>query len=254
MNNVLSIIFEQVKNNAISWIITGVVTYFTVRIATKHYYSMTKRRIVNGILELGLRSLMNLSNEKDLPDNAQAVFVEYKGRCWHTNDKEECKFGERIRKTVAVVGGNQSEVSRYKPLHYGVLGVANRFQMPVYYDFTEKKLYKYSRGTIQKIDVMTLENECFCRIENDIVSLGKTKSQRDVMIAVPIQSNHKTVGGITFDLKASYNNVFKKYESTDSEKIKRRKDRTNAKFVKTGLRTAKLIANTYFKKKGDELE
>ncbi|MCQ2462866.1 MAG: hypothetical protein MJ177_05610 [Clostridia bacterium] len=243
--------------NIIDWIITAIITYFTVRAATRQYYDSTKRNVSKGIMELGLRSLLKLDHSEEIPGYAQTIFVEYRGRCFdflHAKSNH-CRIGTKIRKTVEVVGGNRDEVSDYRPINYGVLGVANKLKTPVLFDFNLKKLYKYSRESITEISVESgCEGEFYYVSNNDKILLMDEDTERDVMIALPLLSNHKLVGGVTFDLKAGEKTIYQKYCDDDDSDIKDDKDAKNIKVFKEAMRATKILANAYFKKKGDEFE
>ena len=125
LNRIISVFIA----NGIDWVITALITYFTVRYATRQYYNKTKIMVAKNIMELGLRALLKLDYNEELPDNAKVIFVEYKGRCYKIKKKRtsgrECRFFEEIRRTIATVGGDTMGVSPYRPRNYGVLGVAN---------------------------------------------------------------------------------------------------------------------------------
>ena len=203
MEEILKRIGTSIINNGIDWIITAVITYFSVKVATRRYYDATKRQVSEGIMVQGLRALLKLKYNENLPNDAQVIFVKYKGRSWNLRGKNKCKFMEKIRRTVAVAGGNTTGVSEYRPLDFGVLGVANKFSLPVLFDFQDGKLYKYERGRIFLVN--TIEKEgCYYyeRAAGEYMLLSEKETTRDIMIAIPLKAlNKKIAGGLTFDLK-----------------------------------------------------
>lgn len=256
MEKMIQQICESVTNHFMDWIITAIITYFTVRIATHQYYDSTKRQVSKGIMELGLRALLSLNHNEEIPDYAQIIFVKYSGRCLNPFKAKDhkCTFFCRIRRTIEVVGGNRNEVSDYKQLNYGVLGVANQIRTPVLYDFKRQELYQYRKGNIIRINVFRKNNGVYCKVGNKEKELCDLDTDRDVMIALPLISNRKLVGGITFDLRPGDKTLYQKYNQDDSDEEKTQKDLINIKVFKEAIRTANILANAYFKKKGEEFE
>ena len=248
---------NYIIDNIINWIITGIITFISVKIATNKYYDFTKKQVSKGIMELGLRSLLKLEYDESIPDYAQAVFVKYKGRCYKTKKAREnsyCKFGDKIRRTIEVVGGNKLEVSPFRPLNYGVLGVANYLSAPLLYDFRLHKLYMYKKGYITELCVIKEGSMFVYKINDRSLSLSNEETQRDVMLAIPLKSNGKLVGGITFDLKPGDKTIYQKYSDKDTEETKEQKTINNIKVFKEATRASFILINAYFKEKGDELE
>lgn len=240
------------------WMFSGIITFFSVRIATGKYYNYTKRQVSKGIMELGLRSLLKLEYDEALPDYAQTVFVIYKGhRFFNKKDREkyDCRFYERIRKTIAVVGGNKSEVSPFRPLNYGVLGIANKLSTPVIYDFKFHELYTYKKGAIKKLNTVVEQQKCkyVDDHENKFV-LSRCETERDVMLAIPLRSCDRLVGGLTFDLKTGEKTLYRKYTDGEDIEEKEEKDAGNIRVFKEANRAATILINAFFKRKGEELE
>ena len=155
-------LFDHVKNyiltNLADWLIGAIVAFISVRIATRDYYIENRLEVAKRIMEQTLSELLEIKYNQKMPSQAQAIMVKYGGHCFVVDERSKCKFGEKIRKTVAVVGGNTSDVSRIRPLYYGVLGVANELGVPMLYDFANKgKMCKYEKG--QVIDIENLERD-----------------------------------------------------------------------------------------------
>lgn len=247
-------VVQWILNHAPEWLISSVITFITVNKAKYKYYDATKKEVSKGIMELGLRSLLKLDHEEAIPDYAQAIFVKYKGRTFKIDDPY-CKFGERIRKTVVVVGGNRSEVSNYRALDYGVLGVANSNESLILYDFHLHRLYRYKKGRMTELEVFQKGKDyCYRTYKGTIIKLGKNDSNRDVMIAIPLKSSGKLVGGLTFDLGVGDKSLYQKFEETDSMEKKQIKESTNIKVFMEAYRCSRILVNAYFKTEGDEME
>lgn len=259
IQNIKNMLVNAFINNFFDWIITVIITYFTVRYATRQYYGKVKVVVVRNIMEQGLRALFNLRYDQVLPETAKVIFVEYKGRCYKPNLKREklikdCSFFDKIRKTIAVVGGDTTGVSAYRPRNYGVLGVANILQKPVVYNFRNGVLYKYDNGKFYKLNT-SLENDQYVfeteREEKIIISNNDTS--RYTMIAFPIEYNKKLVGGITFDICTDENTLYQYIDLNDKPEIKKQKENNNLKVIKEVMRTANSIKDAYFKKKGEDI-
>lgn len=256
-NKLVNIIIE----NGFDWIITGIITYFTVKYATRQYYNKTKIMVAKNTMEQGLRAVLKLNYNEELPDNAKVIFVEYKGRCYNVKkiglnklEEKECLFFEKIRKTVTSVGGDTMGVSSYRPREYGVLGVANALMKPVLFNFQSGELYKYDAG--QFIELQTqLEGTKYKYISSNKrkKELSETDSARDVMIAIPIEHNGKLVGGLTFDMAIGSKTIYQNILASDSEDVKKTKEENNTKVMKEVKRTANNLVNAYFKKKGEDI-
>ena len=109
-------LFDHVKNyiltNLADWMIGAIVAFISVRIATRDYYIENRLEVAKRIMEQTLSELLEIKYNQKMPSQAQGIMVKYGGRCFVVDERSKCKFGEKIRKTVAVVGGNTSDVSR----------------------------------------------------------------------------------------------------------------------------------------------
>lgn len=258
MDAILDTIRQALLANGIDWLITAIITFFTVKSATRRYYDSNKVRVARGFMEQGLRALLTLKYYEDIPASAQAIFVEYKGISWSLIEKEKCKFGDKIRKTITVVGGNRTEVSDYRPRNYGVLGVANYLRLPVLYDFQKKNLYKYERGKIRSISVKETDSGYYYLDEDKSkkksikIFISKKKTSRDIMIALPLKYNGKMVGGVTFDFAVGSKTVYQKKEdnSTLSEEELKQMEDNNVLVFKNCEQTAQNLITAFFDRKG----
>lgn len=249
--SILDSIKENLVNKVVGWIINGAITFFSVKAATHHYYDGTKVLVSKGIMELELRSLLGLDHGEEIPDYAQAIFVKYGGRCLLPCKENHCKFLNRIRKTIAVVGGDKNEVSSFRPRNYGVLGVANLLRTPVIYDFTNKKLYQYLRGDIKELHVDKRDDGIYYKSSAEEVQLSGCETGRDVMMAFPLASKGRLVGGLTFDMLVGEKTIFQKMDSSEGQEMSTGKKDRNIKAVKEAMRASNILVNAYFKKKGD---
>ena len=257
MKSFLTTVWDLVLKNGVDWIITAVVTFFSVRIATNRYYNATKKQVTKGFMEQGLRELLNLGNNDALPLDAQVILVKYSGRCYRVKNDNKCTFFEKIRKTINSVGGNPMTVSTYRPRNYGVLGVANILKTPVLFDFQNGELYLYERGKIIKNKNIVFEDgKYYYNTETETVFLSNKETTRDVMIAIPliIEKSKKIVGGVTFDLTIGAKTIYQKILEDDDNEIKKTKTDNNIKVFNDALRTSNNIINAYFKKKGDDFQ
>lgn len=253
-------IWEKVKNaflgNGIDWILTGIITYFTTRSATRQYYDRNKAKVACKIMEQGLRAMLRLDSSEKLPDNAKVIFVEYKGRCLKIKRKnsstKECGFLQRIRRTVACVGGDTLGVSSYRPINYGVLGIANVACRPILYDFNKGELYKYENGDIKRLETIQ-ENGFYYYQKNasERVEISSVDTSRDTMIAVPIGRNEKLLGGVTFDMKAGPKTIYQRITSNDSAEIAKEKNKVNKGVMQEARITAENLLAAYFDKIGE---
>lgn len=248
--NYFSVFKDYLTSHFFDWLITAIVTYFTVRSATRHYYNENKIEISKGVMEQGLRALLKLRYDESLPSSSQVIFVEYRGRCWKIHDDNLCKFCERIRKTVTSVGGNPMRVSPYRPLNYGVLGVANQLNLPVLYDFQNGMLYKFDRGSIYQIAISEKDSKYYFQSDNkEYMFLSNKETTRDIMIAIPISISGKQVGGLTFDLAVGSKTLYQKEIETDDADTKALKESNNIKVFEESLRTARSLVRTFFNSK-----
>ncbi len=261
MNDVIKNIIDKIVSvfveHGIDWVITAIITYFTVRYATRQYYNKTKVIVAKNTMEQGLRALLRLNYNEELPDNAKVIFVEYKGRCYKIGKRKtsgkECNFLGKIRKTVATVGGDTMGVSAYRPRDYGVLGVANELTKPVLFNFQNGELYKHDCGKFVKLDTEKDGNTYIYKaVDGEKKELSEVGTVRDIMIAIPIVSNGKLVGGITFDMQVGAKTIYQNFEETDTEQIKYKKEQDNNKVIREVRRTANNLVNAYFKKKGED--
>ena len=258
MNNAFNAIVYKIVSvfveHGVDWVITAIITYFTVRYATRQYYNKTKVIVTKNIMEQGLRALLKLNYNEELPDNAKVIFVEYKGRYYKIKKKSinerKYNFGEKIRKTVAAVGGDTMGVSPYRPRDYGVLGVANLLERVVMFNFQNGDLYKYDSGKFVKLETEEV-NKTYIYKENKM-ELSEVGTARAIMIAIPIMSNGKLVGGLTFDMEIGAKTIYQNIDQADTEEIKTKKEQDNNKVIKEIKRTANNIVNAYFKKKGED--
>lgn len=250
-----------VIENGIDWIVTAIITYFTVKHATRQYYNRTKVMVAKNTMEQGLRAVLKLNYNEELPDNAKVIFVEYKGRCYNLKklfkkkeDDKECIFFEKIRKTVASVGGDTMGVSSYRPREYGVLGVANILMKPVLFNFQSGEMYKYDGGNFIKLETKQ-DGDKYKYISSNKKEkeLSEKDSARDVMIAIPVVHNEKLVGGLTFDMEIGAKTIYQNILASDSNDEKTKKKEDNTKVMKEVRRTANNLVNAYFKKKGEDV-
>ena len=249
-----------VIENGIDWFITCFMTYFTVKYATRQYYGKTKVMVAKNIMEQGLRTVLMLNYNEELPDNAKVIFVEYKGRCYNIKklsakkEDNECIFGEKIRKTVATVGGDTMGVSAYRPREYGVLGLANTLKKPVLFNFQNGELYKYESGKFIELKTTQDGNTYNYKLsDSQTKELSKVGSSRDVMIAIPIFNHEKLVGGLTFDMEIGAKTIYQNILPNDLDETKKEKENNNIKVMKDVKRTAENLTNAYFKKKGEDI-
>lgn len=258
MKTVLNGIICAFAQNGIDWAITAIITYFTVRYATRQYYNKTRIMVAKNTMEQGLRALLKLDYNEELPDNAKVIFVEYKGRCYTITKKNrsrtDCDFFEKIRRTVAAVGGDTMGVSPYRPRDYGVLGVANALMKPVLFNFQNGELYNYEFGKFVKLSTVKKGNSYMYKAPSgEEKELSETDTARDIMIAIPIESNGKLVGGVTFDMQVGAKTLYQNIEVSDTEEIKIKKEQNNSKVMKSVRRTANNLVSAYFKKKGEDI-
>ena len=244
---------DFVSNHLIDWILTGTITFFTTRFATKEFYEKNRKAIATNILNNSLREILRLQNSDKLPDSAKVIFVEYKGRCSSLSPSRrnalKCRFGEPIRKTIVKVGLDVSDISSCRPVNFGVLGVANILRRPVIYNFSNGDLYMYKNGRFQKLPT-TQEGESYYYKS---IALSSATSTRDTMIALPIVEAEKLYGGITFDMfdLTADNKIFQHYTKDDTEEVKKEKDKINKESLSIAIKTAESLVTVYFKKKSE---
>lgn len=246
----ITTIWTYLSAHFFDWLITAIITYITVRSATRRYYNDNRVEISKSVMEQGLRALLKLSYDESIPSSTQVIFVEYKGRYWGLKASNFCNFSDKIRKTVTSVGENPMSVSPFRPLNYGVLGVANQLYLPILFDFQDGKLYKFDRGTIYPIEVLKNDGKYYYKCtEKETMFLSDEKTSRDVMIAIPISIRGKLVGGLTFDLEVGSKTLYQKECNSDDEKTKNQKTNMNIKVFNDSLRTAHSLLHTYFNEK-----
>ncbi len=247
------VISAVVSDHFVDWLITAVITYFTVKSATRQFYYKNRIKTSKNIMEQGLGALLNLQYNENLPESAQAIFVAYKGRYWGTRRRNHCKFFDRIRKTITSVGGNSMRVSPYRPRDYGVLGVANQLNLPVQYDFQNGELNFFDRGKIYPCSSVVLNGEKYYYVneEREQFYLSNKETTRGIMIAIPISKNGKQIGGLTFDLAVGSKTLYQKINEDDSEEIRNKKNNMNKKVFQDSLDTAMKLIDAFFVEKGD---
>lgn len=250
---VIKTIISSIQEHFFDWLITAIITYFTVKASTKQYYYRTRKKIATGVMELGLRSMMNLQYSERLPDTAKAIFVEYgKSSLFMSKEKlKNCKCSKRrianLRKTVASVGNSEMDISLFRPKEYGVLGLANKRRKALLFDFCKGHLFEFSNGKITQLNV---QEETYFIFEHH--KLAKINgNDRSVMIAVPIlesYSGSRLLGGVTFDFAPGEKTVYKEILPEDDEKTKTEKTMANKKVFESAINTARYLRIAYFQK------
>ncbi len=207
---VTSYLLSLVTSNIGDWIVTGVITFISVRLATKKYYRQNTRALLTEALSNEVRRLMHVDATEKIPDSSLAVFVEYKGKLKKDmleKGKDAVK-GSPARRTIISIGGDKNNTSEINPRDYGVLGVANHNRYPALVDFQNQKVYYYHLGKVYELEKIELDNNpnywgVNVDLENVSVTnhvVAKIKTHRGAMIALPIICAGKLVGGITFDV------------------------------------------------------
>ena len=236
MNNDIIEITNTVKgyivDYGVNWIITMVITFISVRLATKKYYNTVRSRNVRPHMEQGLKLILG----KDIiPANAKSILVENKGFVIFRWKKYKATHPfSLLRKTICTVGGMENTTSTARARYWGVLGLAYLKKRVVVYDFREHTLLLYHVDIVKhevkdrinksnikeyyfKGDIDGRRRECF---------LSEEQTGRNIMIAIPliIRGNHndKIVGGLTFDVdceidEQSVANNKKKYLISNNE-------------------------------------
>lgn len=210
-NGIIRTIIEAIVNHGVDWIITMVVTFISVRFATKKYYNSVKARNVRPHMEQGLKLILE---KKIIPANAKSILVENKGVAIFRCRKYKCTHPiSRLRKTICTVGGNENSTSEARARFWGVLGLAYRLKNIVVYDFRQHKLLVYDvditeREVIQKKDK---QNNIKYYFNGEIDGkpyefyLSDKITGRNIMIAIPLFYENKLVGGVTFDVDCEIN-------------------------------------------------
>lgn len=248
---VWGMLLESIKDHFLDWAVTAVITFFTVKKASRQYYHGIRKKVAKNIMERGLLSMFNLNYSEPLPTTAKAIFVEYgKSSIFFSNRQLHGSLCKRrglhdVRKTVTFCGNSQMEVSAYRPVDYGVLGAANIIQKPLLFDFQHGKLMAFSATGIERLEVV-VKDGCFYHKEHE---LSRNNNQRAVMIAVPIIegfSGSKRLGGITFDIEPSDKTIYQEIQPEDDENTKARKNRDNKKVFEVAVTTADYLKTAYF--------
>lgn len=256
-------ICNSISTHVIDWIITAVITFFTVKSATRQFYYTTRVEISKSIMRFGIESMLNLVYAEPLPDTAKVIFVEYGKRSLFLSRKQVGKLKNvgykgrsirpNLRKTIAVCGNSQMEISSYKPVNYGVLGAANLLESMVAFDFNTGELFRFVNGEIKTMDVITQEDGYYITIESATVKLAdKKNTERAIMIAVPIIegfSGSPLLGGVTFDMEPGAKTLYQKIKPNDSDDEKKKKEEMNKKVFQSAKTTADCLKTTYFQKK-----
>ena len=251
-------IWELIQSHIFDWIITGVVTYFTVRSATKNYYYKSRKQVAHNIMELGLRSMYTLPYSEALPNTAKVIFVEYGKHSLLMTPKqlETSLCAERglfnLRETVTSCGNSMMDISKYRPKDYGVLGLANKKGRVLVFDFAQGQLWQFLHGNLSSLDVQTVGNY----YKHGAHVLSKTTgNDRKIMIAVPIIKDYngsKLLGGVTFDIEPSDMTVFRTIDENDPADVKKEKLLSNKRVIEVAVNTALYLKTAYFNEKGEE--
>ena len=264
LTKILTSFHDNIIANLINWLVTAIITFFTVKYATKQFYYKTRVETSKSIMQFGIESMLNLVYGEPLPDTAKVIFVEYGKRSIFLRRKQIEKLKKvgyrgrslraNLRKTIAVCGNSKMDISSYKPINYGVLGVANILESIVAFDFNSGELYKFTNGEIVNIPVHLDQEEYYClEIDSETYRLShKNESERAVMIAVPIIegfSGSPLLGGITFDMQPGEKTLYQKIASDDSSEQKKFKEDINKKVFQSAKTTAECLKTTYFKRK-----
>ena len=205
INKIVSGIKDSLINHGFDWIITVVITYITVHLATKKYYNSVRKSTVRPCMEQGLKLIL----EKDIiPANAKSILVENKGIAIFRWKKYKCRHPfSLLRKTVCTVGGNENSTSEARPRFWAVLGLAYQLKSIVVYDFKQHRLLVYSVDIEEYISIEKEngdDTEYYFRgkINGSAKEcyLSDKRSGRNIMIAIPLISDNRIVGGVTFDV------------------------------------------------------
>lgn len=246
-----------VSEHLADWLLTGVITFFTTRFATREFYEKNRKAIAESILLNSLRELLRLPPSEPLPKNAKVIFVEYRGRCFKLKkahrEELKCRFGEKTRRTVVKKGRDVSDISSCRPVNFGVLGVANLEKRPVIYNFASRKLYLYNHGRFRELKTEKIGNSTYYTAKGKKIELSSGTSDRDTMIAVPIVEYETLYGGITYDMyNTSLDNpVYQEILDSDTDEIRKTKLKNNEDSLTIATDTATSLITVYFKKKSE---
>ena len=212
INEIVYHVKESIVNHGIDWIITIIITFVSVRLATKKYYNSVKSRNVKPHMEQGLKLILNGTDI--IPANAKSILVKNKGFTIFRWKRYKCEHPfSRLRKTVSTVGGNNNSTSKARALYWGVLGLAYRIESIVVYDFRQHTLLTYGvdiaeRCVIEKTDKRNIK-KYYYKDEIDgkpcEIYLSDKTTDRNIMIAIPLKNENKLVGGLTFDVDCEIN-------------------------------------------------
>ena len=221
INEMIKMIKESVVSHGLDWIITMVITFISVRLATRKYYNSVKSRNVIPHMDKGLELILG---KKIAPANAKSILVKNKGVTFFRWRKYKCNHPiSRLRKTVSTVGGNKNSTSKARALYWGVLGLAYRLESIVVYDFRQHKLLTYGVdiAECEVIEKKDKRDNIKYYFNGEIngkprqLYLSDKTTDRNIMIAIPLKNENKLVGGLTFDVDCEIN------EQADSGNKKR---------------------------------
>ncbi|QTE67634.1 hypothetical protein JNO48_10560 [Clostridiales bacterium] len=206
--------FEKIKdslvNHGIDWIITSVITFISVRLATIKYYNSVSVSNVRPIMAQGLKKILGTDI---IPANTKSILVENKGFTLFRGKKykgEKCF--SRLRKTICTVGGNVNSTSDARALYWGVLGLAYKKQSIVVFDFRQPKLLIYGVDlTEYPVTALNVNGSVkyYYQDSDNKHYLSDKQSGRNMMIAIPLMQDKnkdnkkkktKILGGVTFDV------------------------------------------------------
>lgn len=256
LKSFISAVLDSIADHYIDWLVTAVITFFSVKLATKKYYRQNTRSLLSEALSNEVRRLMQVDATEKLPDSSLAVFVEYKGKLKQDMPEKGAEKGDPARQTIVSIGGDQNNTSEINPRDYGVLGVANHNRYPVLVDFQNRIVYYYHLGKVYELKENEPDShkkywEVNVDLENVTVTnhiVAKKETHREAMIALPIVCSGKLVGGITFDVplgSPAYTPI--PSNATEAEKSKAREA------IATVLRQTNIvteeIVKIYFKPK-----
>lgn len=207
-HEVTSYLLSLVTSNIGDWIVTGAITFVSVRLATKKYYRKNTDALLYEALCNEVRRLLQMEAGAALPDDSLVVFVEYKGELEEDMLDKGAHKGDPARETIISIGGDSRNTSSINPRDYGVLGIANYTKYPVLVDFQARKVYYYHWGRVHTLSAVDLpDNDKYWGVNIHIETVAvdghvvaKKETHRGVMIALPIIHDGNLVGGITFDV------------------------------------------------------
>lgn len=257
---VTSYLLSLVTSNIGDWIVTGAITFISVRLATKKFYRQNSNALLSEALCNEVRRLLQMEAGTALPDDSLVVFVEYKGELEEDMLDKGAHRGEPARQTIISIGGNSRNTSPTNPRDYGVLGIANYTKYPVLVDFQERKVYYYHWGNVHTLSAIDLPgNDRYWGVNIHIETVdvdghvvAKKETHRGAMIALPIIHEGNLVGGITFDVPRNCSAYHPIPDSaTDAEKA------AGLEKIKNVLRQADFVTGEvkkiYFKVKPSEI-